>query len=112
MANGQSPPSNVATPLQYAQDYASVQEMTASYGAPNAVSPALYGELVAKGLTSADIKNNLSAVFSGSAQTNQEAQAMLVSVVWRAQHAGCHRHSDDRPEWCPGQGQRRCRRDA
>ena len=77
MANGQSPPSNVATPLQYAQDYASVQEMTASYGAPSAVSPALYGELVANGLTSADIKNNLSAVFSGSSQTNKEAQALL-----------------------------------
>lgn len=77
LANGQSLTSTNATPLAYAQDYAAVQRMTAAYGAPGAVSPALYGELVAKGLTSADIQNNIGAVFSASASVSKQAVSEL-----------------------------------
>jgi len=75
IANGLS---NVPTPLAYSQDYGKVGEFTSALGmGPNAVSSELYGSLVAKGLTSAEIKNNIGNVYSSAASANPQVTALL-----------------------------------
>ena len=74
LANGISPPD----PITYSKDYSAVQSMLTGFGIPTgAVSPQLYGELVGRGLSSADIKNNIGNVFSAAPAVSQAAQADL-----------------------------------